>query len=50
MPTTQFVLDLTFRRRAIGGTARVNDDESTEVGWFGLSRRISSRQGNSFRS
>ena len=24
-----------FRCRAVGGRARVNDDESTEVGWFG---------------
>lgn len=29
-------LDLTFLARAVGGTARVNDDESTEVGWFAL--------------
>ncbi|WP_328994782.1 NUDIX domain-containing protein [Kribbella sp. NBC_01245] len=27
-------LDLTFRCRAIAGEARVNDDESLEVGWF----------------
>lgn len=27
-------LDLTFRCRAIAGVARVNDDESLEVGWF----------------
>ncbi|MCG7528308.1 NUDIX domain-containing protein [Streptomyces sp. OfavH-34-F] len=27
-------LDVTFRCRATGGTARVNDDESLEVGWF----------------
>ncbi|MFD7866806.1 NUDIX domain-containing protein [Streptomyces sp. NPDC057682] len=27
-------LDITFRCRAVGGTARVNDDESLEVGWF----------------
>ncbi|NEC05446.1 NUDIX domain-containing protein [Streptomyces sp. SID7909] len=27
-------LDITFRCRATGGTARVNDDESLEVGWF----------------
>ncbi|MFD9691906.1 hypothetical protein ACFWXO_39795, partial [Kitasatospora sp. NPDC059088] len=27
---------LTFRCRAVGGEARVNDDESLEVGWFGL--------------
>ncbi|MFC8015498.1 NUDIX hydrolase [Streptomyces cinereoruber] len=27
-------MDVTFRCRAAGGEARVNDDESTEVGWF----------------
>ncbi|MCM2390707.1 NUDIX hydrolase [Streptomyces albipurpureus] len=27
-------LDITFRCRATGGVARVNDDESLEVGWF----------------
>ncbi|WP_042430955.1 NUDIX hydrolase [Streptacidiphilus anmyonensis] len=32
---TQY-LELTFRCRAVGGEARVNDDESTEVGWFDL--------------
>ncbi|SEL95042.1 NUDIX hydrolase [Streptacidiphilus jiangxiensis] len=32
---TQY-LELTFRCRAVGGEARVNDDESTEVRWFGL--------------
>jgi len=29
-------LDLAFRCRAIGGEARVNDAESTEVGWHDL--------------
>jgi ADP-ribose pyrophosphatase YjhB (NUDIX family) len=29
-------MSITFRCRATGGEARVNDDESTEVGWFGL--------------
>ena len=29
-------LDVTFRCRATGGTARVNDDESLEVDWFHL--------------
>jgi 8-oxo-dGTP pyrophosphatase MutT (NUDIX family) len=29
-------LDLTFRCRAVGGQARVADDESLEVGWFAL--------------
>jgi 8-oxo-dGTP pyrophosphatase MutT (NUDIX family) len=32
---TEFV-DITFRCRAIGGEARVNDDESLAVGWFEL--------------
>ncbi|GHJ42298.1 NUDIX domain-containing protein [Streptomyces sp. TS71-3] len=27
-------MDITFRCRAVGGQARVNDDESVEVGWF----------------
>ena len=27
-------LDITFRCRAVGGEARVNDDESLAVGWF----------------
>lgn len=29
-------LDVTLRCRAVGGTARVNDEESLEVGWFAL--------------
>ncbi|MGK4584511.1 NUDIX hydrolase [Kitasatospora sp. HPMI-4] len=29
-------LDLTFRCRPVSGEARVNDDESFEVGWFRL--------------
>ncbi|MBY8885647.1 NUDIX domain-containing protein [Streptomyces sp. PTM05] len=29
-------MSTTFRCRAVGGEARVNDDESTEVGWFAL--------------
>ncbi|GGO96096.1 NUDIX hydrolase [Wenjunlia tyrosinilytica] len=29
-------LDIVFRCRAVGGQARVNDDESLEVGWFAL--------------
>jgi 8-oxo-dGTP pyrophosphatase MutT (NUDIX family) len=32
---TEYV-DITFRCRAIGGEARVNDDESLAVGWFAL--------------
>jgi ADP-ribose pyrophosphatase YjhB (NUDIX family) len=31
-------MDIGFRCRATGGTARVNDDESTDVGWFDPSR------------
>ncbi|MGX2998654.1 NUDIX hydrolase [Streptomyces sp. JNUCC 64] len=31
-------MDVTFRCRAVGGEARVNDDESLEVGWFSLDR------------
>ncbi|MEV5318157.1 NUDIX domain-containing protein [Streptomyces sp. NPDC052687] len=27
-------MDITFRCRAVGGEARVNDEESLEVGWF----------------
>ncbi|MDQ0963768.1 8-oxo-dGTP pyrophosphatase MutT (NUDIX family) [Streptomyces sp. B4I13] len=33
--TCQF-MDITFRCRAVGGAARVNDDESLDVGWFAL--------------
>jgi 8-oxo-dGTP pyrophosphatase MutT (NUDIX family) len=29
-------VDIAFRCRAVGGEARVNDDESLQVGWFGL--------------
>ncbi|MFG3496385.1 NUDIX domain-containing protein [Streptomyces sp. NPDC047928] len=29
-------VDITFRCRATGGEARVNDDEATEVGWFAV--------------
>ncbi|MGW0843822.1 NUDIX hydrolase [Streptomyces sp. NPDC002787] len=29
-------MDTTFHCRAVGGEARVNDDESLEVGWFSL--------------
>ena len=32
-------LDLCFRCRPVGGEARVNDDESLEVGWFPLDHR-----------
>ncbi|AJP00743.1 NUDIX hydrolase [Streptomyces cyaneogriseus subsp. noncyanogenus] len=29
-------MDITFRCRALGGEAQVNDDESLEVGWFAV--------------
>ncbi|MFG2435506.1 NUDIX domain-containing protein [Streptomyces sp. NPDC048508] len=29
-------MDTTFRCRAVGGEARVNDDESLQVGWFAV--------------
>lgn len=29
-------MDITFRCRAVGGEARVNDEESLDVGWFAL--------------
>lgn len=29
-------MDITLRCRAVGGEARVNDDESLEVGWFAV--------------
>ncbi|MFJ5278760.1 NUDIX hydrolase [Streptomyces parvulus] len=29
-------MDVTFRCRAVSGEARVNDDESLEVGWFAV--------------
>ncbi|MBL1106637.1 NUDIX domain-containing protein [Streptomyces sp. 5-8] len=29
-------MDITVRCRAVGGDARVNDDESLEVGWFAV--------------
>ncbi|GAA1888893.1 NUDIX hydrolase [Streptantibioticus ferralitis] len=29
-------MTITFRCRAVGGEARVNDDESIDVGWFAL--------------
>ncbi|MEU3534418.1 NUDIX domain-containing protein [Streptomyces murinus] len=29
-------MDITFRCRAVGGEARVNDDESLDVGWFAV--------------
>ncbi|MER8071313.1 NUDIX domain-containing protein [Streptomyces sp. NPDC094034] len=29
-------MDITFRCRSVGGEARVNDDESLDVGWFAV--------------
>ena len=29
-------MDITFRCRAVGGEARVNDDESLDVAWFAV--------------
>jgi len=29
-------MDISFRCRAVGGEARVNDDESLDVGWFAV--------------
>lgn len=29
-------MDITFRCRAVGGEARVNDDESLDVGWYAV--------------
>ncbi|MEU9499444.1 NUDIX domain-containing protein [Streptomyces sp. NPDC048196] len=43
MPPTEYpngdicqFMDVTLRCRAVGGRARVNDDESLEVGWFAM--------------
>ena len=38
-------LEITFRCRPVGGRARVNDDESLEVGWFPLSALPALREG-----
>ncbi|MFF8831413.1 NUDIX domain-containing protein [Streptomyces sp. NPDC015131] len=42
-------MDTCFRCRAVGGEARVNDDESTEVGWFPLDALPPLRPGDLFR-
>ncbi|MGW4032359.1 NUDIX hydrolase [Streptomyces sp. NPDC004838] len=42
-------MDITFRCRATGGEARVNDDESLEVGWFGLDALPGLREFGRFR-
>jgi 8-oxo-dGTP pyrophosphatase MutT (NUDIX family) len=41
--------DITFRCRAVGGEARVNDEESLEVGWFELDALPELRQFALFR-
>ncbi|MFF8289339.1 NUDIX domain-containing protein [Streptomyces sp. NPDC016309] len=42
-------MDTSFRCRAVGGEARVNDDESLEVGWFPLDALPPLRAGELFR-
>ncbi|MFI7500935.1 NUDIX hydrolase [Streptomyces sp. NPDC049687] len=42
-------MDVTFRCRALGGEARVNDDESVEVGWFAVDALPPMRAGQLFR-
>ncbi|MEV5611228.1 NUDIX domain-containing protein [Streptomyces sp. NPDC052225] len=42
-------MDITFRCRATGGEARVNDDESLEVGWFDLDALPPLSEHSSFR-
>ncbi|MEV3988424.1 NUDIX domain-containing protein [Streptomyces sp. NPDC049837] len=42
-------VDICFRCRAVGGEARVNDDESLEVGWFPLDALPPLREGELFR-
>ncbi|MFI9626155.1 NUDIX hydrolase [Streptomyces sp. NPDC052042] len=42
-------LDVTFRCRATGGEARVNDDESLEVGWYPVDALPPLNEFSSFR-
>jgi ADP-ribose pyrophosphatase YjhB (NUDIX family) len=42
-------MDVTFRCRAVGGEARVNDDESLEVGWFAPDALPPMKEGQLFR-
>ncbi|MDN3292834.1 NUDIX domain-containing protein [Streptomyces ficellus] len=42
-------MDTCFRCRAVGGQARVNDDESLEVGWFPVDALPPLREGERFR-
>ncbi|MFJ8635629.1 NUDIX hydrolase [Streptomyces sp. NPDC093568] len=42
-------MDITFRCRAVGGEARVNDDESVEVGWFAVDALPTMKERQIFR-
>lgn len=42
-------MDTTFRCRAVAGEARVNDDESLDVGWFALDALPPLGEGDLFR-
>ncbi len=42
-------MDITFRCRAVGGQARVNDDESLDVGWFDVDALPELNEFGSFR-
>ncbi|MEU5311382.1 NUDIX domain-containing protein [Streptomyces sp. NPDC021562] len=42
-------MDITFRCRAVGGEARVNDDESLEVAWFDVDALPELNQFGTFR-
>ncbi|GKQ39401.1 NUDIX domain-containing protein [Streptomyces sp. A012304] len=42
-------MDITFRCRAVGGEARVNDDESLAVGWFAVDALPVMRERQLFR-
>ncbi|MFE0703825.1 NUDIX domain-containing protein [Streptomyces sp. NPDC058872] len=46
--TCQYV-DVSFRCRAVGGEARVNDEESTEVGWFDVNELPEMKRFSYFR-
>ena len=42
-------MDITIRCRAVGGEARVNDDESVQVGWFEVDALPPMRERHLFR-
>jgi 8-oxo-dGTP pyrophosphatase MutT (NUDIX family) len=42
-------MDITFRCRAVGGEACVNDDESLEVGWFAVDALPELKESGLFR-